>query len=506
MALGARLEFRQSQSLVMTPQLLQAIKLLQLSAPELQAYVESELERNPMLELAEGAPAPTPALVGASDLPQVADWSSDRLGTSGEAIAQEFGASAEMIFPEERVIETRPAALDDPQRSLVWEERSSAGGHASLNDDPNLEAYVASSLSLHDHLQEQLGQVALTGPDRFIADAIIAGIDDAGYLAEAATDMAERLGVEEEDIAAVLSVIQGFDPPGIAARDLGECLRIQLRERNRLDPAIEMVTLHLDLLARRDFSILKRLARIDDEDLADIIAEIRRLDPKPGASFGQRPVETVIPDVYVSPTANGGWRVDLNTAALPKVLANKSYYAEVSALAHSKESKGFIDEAWQNANWLTRSLEQRAKTILKVASEIVRQQDAFFAHGVTRLRPMNLKTVAEQVGLHESTISRVTANKYMVSPRGIFEMKYFFTAAIASSDGISSHSAEAVRHHIKTMIEHESVSDVLSDEALVDKLKVLGIDVARRTVAKYREAMRIPSSAMRRREKKALSP
>ncbi len=268
---------------------------------------------------------------------------------------------------------------------------------------------------------------------------------------------------------------------------------------------MQMVLDHLDLLAKRDFGALRRLAKVDDEDLAEIVGEIRRLNPRPGSGFETRPIESVTPDVFVAPTSNGGWRVDLNSSALPRVLANKSYYAEISSVTKDKQARQFIDEAWQSANWLTRSLEQRARTILKVASEIVRQQDAFFMHGVTRLRPMNLKTVAEQVGLHESTISRVTANKYMMSPRGIFEMKYFFTASIASSDGEQAHSAEAVRHHIKTMIEQETAADVLSDEALVEKLKTLGIDVARRTVAKYREAMRIPSSSIRRREKRAMA-
>jgi RNA polymerase sigma-54 factor len=504
MALGARLEFRQSQSLVMTPQLLQAIRLLQLSAPELQAYVETELERNPMLERADIDSVPAGSTAVIEDVRRESDWSSDDLRTDTQAIAREFGSDAEMIFPEERVVETRPVTMEDPQRSLVWETRSS-GGSTSVDEDPDLEAYVASNLSLHDHLETQLGQSSLGAVERLIGEAIIATIDENGYVSEPITDLARRLGVSEDEALAVLEVVQSFDPIGVGARDLAECLCLQLKELGRLDPAIEAVVRHLDLLAKRDFAGLRRVAKVDQEDLSDIVTEIRRLNPKPGAVFGSKLIEAVTPDVYISPTSNGGWRVDLNSAALPRVLANKSYYAEVVSVAKTKEARHFIDEAWQSANWLTRSLEQRAKTILKVASEIVRQQDAFFVHGVTRLRPMNLKTVAEQVGLHESTISRVTANKFMVSPRGIFEMKYFFTAAIASSDGEEAHSAEAVRHHIKTMIEGETVQAVLSDEALVDRLKALGIDVARRTVAKYREALRIPSSSIRRREKRAIN-
>jgi RNA polymerase sigma-54 factor len=504
MALGARLEFRQSQSLVMTPQLLQAIRLLQLSAPDLQAYVDAELERNPMLERSDSDSIPA-TVSSAETAPKAGEWSNDEMPADSAAAAREFGSDAEMIFPEERVVDSKPLTLEDPNRSLVWEERGGGGGSASIDADPDLEAYIASETSLHDHLMAQLGQAGLPPLQGLVAEALVLAIDENGYLSETLAELAQRLGVSEAEAESALAVVQGFDPPGIGARSLSECLALQLREQGRYDPAIAAVLDHLDLLAKRDFTALRRIARVDQDDLSDIVTEIRRLNPRPGSVFSQRPIEAVTPDVYISPTSNGGWRVDLNSAALPRVLANKSYYAEVSAVAHSKEARHFIDEAWQNANWLTRSLEQRAKTILKVASEIVRQQDAFFAHGVTRLRPMNLKTVAEQVGLHESTISRVTANKFMMSPRGSFEMKYFFTAAIASADGESSHSAEAVRHHIKLMIEQETQADVLSDEALVDKLKALGIDVARRTVAKYREAMRIPSSSIRRREKRAIA-
>jgi RNA polymerase sigma-54 factor len=500
MALSTRLDLRQSQSLVMTPQLLQAIKLLQFSAVELQDYVEGELEKNPMLERAEDDGEPARPDVEAFN---TADWTSDAMATSAAAAAREFGMESEVAFPEERAATAPATQLSDPGNSLVWE--GTRGGSFSLEDDPDLEAYVGNSLSLHDHLEKQLLLVPLGEIDRRIAGTLIQAIDDCGYLSEPLDELAQKLGVPIAQLETILGSIQQLEPAGIGARNLAECLALQLKERDRLDPAMQVLIDHLDLVGARDFQRLKRLAKVDDEDFAEMLAEIRRLDPKPGLAFGGRPPEPVIPDVFVIATSNGGWRVDLNSAALPRVLANKSYYAEVNALTKDKQAKAFIEDAWQNANWLTRSLEQRARTILKVASEIVRQQDQFFLRGVTYLRPMNLKSVAEQVGLHESTISRVTANKFLVCPRGIFEMKYFFTSAIASSQGSDfAHSAEAVRHHIKTMIESEKVDDVLSDDALVDKLKKLGIDIARRTVAKYREAMHIPSSAMRRREMRAL--
>ena len=505
MAIGQRLEFRQSQSLVITPQLLQAIKLLQLSAPELQAYVEGELEKNPLLERSETEldPQLRTETVQPDDARVEGDWSSDQLQADTQSSVNDFGVERALASPDERVVAEPPSQLTDPGKSLMWDGVSSG---SSIDENPDLEAYLAASVSLHDHLEMQLGLAIVDPLDRVVGAAIIASIDETGYLSESLDDIAARLGFDLARTEAILAIIQQFDPSGIGARSLQECLSLQLRDKDRLDPAMRTVIEHLDLLAKRDFGQLKRLAKVDDEDLADMVAEIRRLNPKPGSVFGMRPIEPVTPDVFVAPTSNGGWRVDLNSSALPRVLANRAYYAEVSVIANDKTSKAFIEEAWQSANWLTRSLEQRAKTILKVASEIVRQQDAFFVHGVTRLKPMNLKTVAEQVGLHESTISRVTSNKFMASPRGIFEMKYFFTAAISAANGEQAHSAEAVRYRVKELIDQEAADDVLSDDAIVDKLKAIGIDIARRTVAKYREAMRIPSSASRRRERRAMIP
>jgi RNA polymerase sigma-54 factor len=328
-------------------------------------------------------------------------------------------------------------------------------------------------------------------------------VDESGYLTGDLAEVAEKLGAPPAEIEAVLAIIQTFDPPGVCARNLSECLAIQLKERNRFDPAMQALLAHLDLVARRDFSSLRRICGVDEQDLADMIAEIRRLNPKPGLAFGSALVQPIVPDVYVRVSPEGGWLIELNSDTLPKVLVNQSYHAQVSKTTKTEQEKTYLADCLQTATWLIRALDQRAKTILKVSTEIVRQQDAFFAHGVQFLRPLNLKTVADAISMHESTVSRVTANKYMATSRGIFELKYFFTSSIAASDGGEAHSAEAVRHRIRQLIDAETAQDVLSDDTIVEKLREAGIDIARRTVAKYREAMRIPSSVQRRREKQA---
>ena len=526
MALTQRLEFRQSQSLVMTPQLMQAIKLLQLSNLDLVAFVEDELERNPLLERAaeDGEPpvrgeqaGGLTSSAGASD--DAGDASGPGDGDSGagdgfesgaeEWINRDLGSRAEMeqtfdsglenVFSEEPSEAAARAAQDSaPSVYTEW------GGGASNDDEYNLEAFVAAEASLHDHLAEQLA-VSITDPARrMIGQYLIDLVDDAGYVPTELGQAAERLGTSVSEAEAVLAILQTFDPPGICARSLSECLAIQLRERDRYDPAMQALVEHLDLLAKRDFASLRKICGVDDEDIADMIGEIRHLDPKPGLKFGSAKTQTVVPDVYVRPGPDGGWLVELNSDTLPKVLVNQSYYAELSKTIRKDGDKTYFTDCLQNATWLVRALDQRARTILKVATEIVRQQDGFFAQGVAHLRPLNLKTVADAIQMHESTVSRVTANKYMATNRGIFELKYFFTASIASADGGDAHSAESVRHRIKQLIDAEEPSAILSDDTIVERLRADGVDIARRTVAKYREAMRIPSSVQRRREKQSM--
>ena len=384
-----------------------------------------------------------------------------------------------------------------------YSEWTGAGAGGRDDGDYNLEAFVSAETTLADWLREQMTLAIADPVRRMIGRYLIDLVDEFGYLSGDVAAAAEKLGTSTAEVEAVLAILQTFDPPGICARDLAECLAIQLKELDRYDPAMQALVARLDLVARRDFAGLKKICGIGDEDLADMIAEVRRLNPKPGLAFGSAPVQPIVPDVFVRPAPNGAWIVELNTDTLPKVLVNQRYYAEVSSTARRDTEKSYLAECLQSATWLVRALDQRARTILKVSNEIVRQQDAFFARGVEHLRPLNLKTVAEAIGMHESTVSRVTANKYMATTRGIFELKYFFTSAIAAAHGGEAHSAEAVRHRIKQLIDGESCADILSDDTLVEKLREAGIDIARRTVAKYREAMRIPSSVQRRREKQA---
>jgi RNA polymerase sigma-54 factor len=506
MALTQRLEFRQSQALVMTPQLMQAIKLLQLSNLDLAAYVEGELERNPLLErTSEGPGEAAQPTEGSTSSPADAsgeasdgEWAKSDVNGSA-AIEDSFDTPIENVFPDSAEAPTRPAQ-NEPAAYSEW---AGVGSGGREDGDYNLEAFVSAEATLADHLGEQLALAIADPARRMIGRHLIDLVDEAGYLTGDLAAVAERLGAPPTEIEVVLAVLQGFDPPGVCARNLSECLTIQLKERNRFDPAMQALLAHLDLVARRDVAALRRICGVDDADLADMIAEIRRLNPKPGLAFGSAVVQPIVPDVFVRPRADGGWQIELNSDTLPKVLVNQSYYANVSRTTKKDSEKSYLAECLQTATWLMRALDQRAKTILKVSTEIVRQQDAFFAHGVRYLRPLNLKTVADAISMHESTVSRVTANKYMATSRGIFELKYFFTSSIAASDGGEAHSAEAVRHRIRQLIDAESPQDVLSDDTIVDRLREAGIDIARRTVAKYREAMRIPSSVQRRREKHA---
>ena len=496
MALGQRLEFRQGQSLVMTPQLQQAIKLLQMSSFELAAYVEEELLRNPLLERAkdeggaeEAAPAPAEnAAEGA--LPEIAIDSESSASAAADAMDADF---------ESTYATSREDAGEQKRGAEGPSEWSGSGNVSGDSLSTIIEQTASSTKTLAEHLSEQLALTSFEPQDRMIAARLIALADEDGYLRVPLEEEAQRLGVSTQRLERILKVLQGFEPTGVLARDLPECLALQLKERDRYDPAMQALVSNLDALARHDMDTLRAVCGVDDEDLTDMIREIRTLTPKPGQAFGGETAALVVPDVLVKERPDGGWSVELNSETLPRVLVNARYYAEVSANLRNEEEKTFISECHQNASWLVKSLDQRARTILKVARELVRQQDAFLAHGVEHLRPLNLRTIAEAIDMHESTVSRVTSNKFIQTPRGIFELKYFFTAAIASSNGGAAHSAEAVRHRIKALIEQESLGHVLSDDRIVELLRQAGIDIARRTVAKYREAMHIPSSVQRRR-------
>ena len=511
MALSQRLEVRQSQNLVMTPQLQQAIKLLQLSNLELSAYVEQQLEQNPLLERGESDPA-----AAREEAEEAAEEAADNTPDNAEsepAVADtvELGSSEYMAEASDAPLDTEYEndwSSDEPQTppqpdsgSAAFESWGSGGQF-----DPQaagVEQNLTKSISLREHLHEQL-QMDIEDPvDRMVGLHLIEMLDEAGYLVGELEAVAEILNCPLDQVERTLAKLQRFDPPGIFARSLKECLAAQLRDRNHFDPMIETLLDHLDLLAAGNIPGLKRACNVDAEDLADMVAEIRTLDPKPALAFDETVAQPVNPDVLMRPQHDGGWLVELNNETLPRVLLNTHYHARVSKQARDREEKEYINECFQTASWLVKALHQRATTILRVATEIVRQQDAFFAHGVQYLRPLILRDIAEAIEMHESTVSRVTANKFIATPRGMYELKYFFTSSIASAAGGEAHSAESVRHRIKALIDAEAAAKVLSDDKIVEILRDDGVDIARRTVAKYREAMRIPSSVQRRRAKKS---
>jgi RNA polymerase sigma-54 factor len=383
----------------------------------------------------------------------------------------------------------------DTANSETWGAGGGDGEH------PDFEGMLADVPDLRSHLVQQLNLAFTDSKDLFIGLYLIDQLDESGYLRIPMDEAATQLGVERAKLESVLAVLQRFDPTGIFARDLKECLRLQLEDRNRYDPAMAAFVENIELLAARDLKKLQSVCGISLEDLQDMIAEVRALDPKPALRFDRHLSNTVIPDVIMSARPDGGWRVELNTDTLPRVLVNRKYMTDINKASASKADKAFLAEKLQSANWLVKALHQRAETILKVATELVIQQEEFFRRGVTHLRPLILRDVADVIEMHESTVSRVTTNKYMSTPRGIFELKYFFTQSLPSASGAEAHSAEAVRHRIKVLIDAEAASDVLSDDRIVEILRADGVEVARRTVAKYRDSLNIPSSVQRRRDK-----
>ncbi len=390
--------------------------------------------------------------------------------------------------------------------STAAEWPAASGSNLSSGDDYDPYATVASAVSLADHLNEQAHLAFTTGQDRLVARYLIDLVDLDGYIRSPLEDVSASLNTSLEEIERILFTLQTFDPAGICARDLAECLTLQLKEKNRYDPFMERLLANLDLIAACDFPRLRKVCGVDTEDLREMIAELRQLDPRPGRAFDRTEVETLVPDVIVRRGPDREWRAELNPGAAPSLAVDRAYYASLKARCRSDSDRSYISDRLSSANWLVKSLEQRLTTILKVATAVVEEQSAFFDHGVRHLKPLNLRQIAAKIGMHESTVSRVTSNKAIATPRGIFEMKYFFTSAIpASGASVDAHSSEAVRDRIKEFILNKSPAEVLSDDRIVTLLKADGIDIARRTVAKYREALRIPSSAARRRLKRAAS-
>lgn len=512
MALTPRLDLRQSQSLVMTPQLQQAIKLLQMSNLELSDYVEQELEKNPLLERDgdDRHDDPLRAITGGGDTEISAG---DNTGDGETLKPVDFDAR-----PGDVAIETDNSYdvdydniynnTGDPPVGESAVPGPGAGGTVPAPGPysdhlPGLEETLSERPTLRSHLMDQLGMAGFDPVARLIGHHLIGMLDEAGYLAGDLEGLAETLGCEAGQVHQTLRHVQAFDPVGVFARDLGECLALQLRDRDRFDPAMEKLVDNLDLVAKREYTALSHICGVDMEDIVDMVDEIRALNPKPALSFSHEILQPVTPDVLMRPEPGGGWYLELNSENLPRILVNDHYYARISREAGDKAEREYIAERLQSANWLVKALHQRATTILKVATEIVQQQDMFFRKGVRHLRPIVLRNIAEAIEMHESTVSRVTSNKFMATPRGIYEFKYFFTSAIASSQGGDDISAESVRSRIRELVDAESPRKILSDDKLMEILRQEGMDVARRTIAKYRQSLGIGSSVQRRREKSA---
>jgi RNA polymerase sigma-54 factor len=489
----------------MTPQLRQAIQLLQYSNLEARQFIEDELLKNPLLAHADNGAQP--------ELPNPPFNASDPIQALPDA-------ADSTTFVNSGIMPDAASAPLDMDLSNNYDAGTTAdgstsfgatygGGHGDDDGWSAIDALSARKPNLREHLEQQARLAFTTRADLAIAAALIAGLDAAGRLVEPPTTIAAILDVSLEHVESVRAHMLRFDPTGIFALDLRECLAVQLAEKNRLDPAMATLLANLDLLARRDMRGLLEICGVDLEDLAGMIAEIKRLDPKPGAQFEIEAMRPLVPDVLMralptkATTLNGGaetdWLLEINPETMPRLLIRRGFHARMAASA-SRETKSFLSEQMQSASWLVKALESRAQTILRVSAEIVRRQDAFFRHGISHLRPLTLRDIAAEVELHESTISRVTSNKSIATPRGIFELKFFFTTALTGANG-ETHSAEAVRHRVQHLIGAEKHEFILSDDAVAQILQKEGIDIARRTVAKYREALRIPGSAQRKREK-----
>ena len=480
MALGPRLDLRQTQSLVMTPQLQQAIKLLALSNLEIETFVSEALESNPLLD------------VGEVTREKGEDSAEGSVGEH-ESTPDFDGDNALDIANYAQDTEAAPGDRGD------WSETASAGPSGEAL--PDLENRSSDSISLAEHLSDQVGSLSYNPQEALIATRIIHELDEAGYLHTPLRELADELGAPLVEVEDALELVQSLDPTGVGARNLGECLALQAREANRFDPCMQKMIENLDLLASGDVARLKRLCNVDDEDFADMLAELRSYDPKPGCRYGGESEAAIVPDVLVTPGPDGSWQIRINEASLPRLVVNREYYVELEAGARDKASRAWLNEQLGEADWLIRALDQRQKTILKTASEIVTLQEGFFRKGVSAMRPLTLREVAERIDMHESTVSRVTSNKYLSCPRGTFEMKYFFSSGVAAADGEGA-SSEAIKARIKALCDAEDSKKVLSDQKLADLLNEEGFDLARRTVAKYREAIGIGSSAERRRQKK----
>lgn len=498
MAISQRLDIRIGQTQTMTPQLQQAIEMLQMTNLELAEFVEQQLEQNPLLERGDAAAGEGADNAEAQATPDSEETIFDAAATQHQQPA-DGSKEAPLDTTYENYWDERDVVGESSTNLSNWQ--GSGGSLQFDNEDSDYSDRQAGKVTLREHLLEQIAVDIAEPSDRIIATYLIDMLDEAGYFRGDVHNVAQALECAPERVTFTLLRLQQLDPAGIFARNLSECLALQLKEKDRLDPIMQKFLAHLDLLGSHKLAELQKICGVDAEDIKDMIAEIRELNPKPAEAFASEAAQPIVPDIIMRPQKGGGWHIELNSDTLPRVLINNRYYSEVKNGAKSKEDKKYLSEKFQMANWLVKAMHQRATTILKVATEIVQQQESFFHYGVEYLRPLVRREVAEAVSMHESTVSRVTTNKFIQTPRGIFELRYFFGSGLQSASGNMSHSSESIRHKIKTLIDAEAPEKPLSDDKIVTILKNEGVEIARRTVAKYREQLHIPASSDRKRRK-----
>jgi RNA polymerase sigma-54 factor len=495
-----KLELRAQQQLVMTPALQQAISLLQLNNLELSALLAQEVEQNPLLEV---SGTEEQAAEARNNLAETLAQG-DMRGDIGRDAPIQTAEGPQALTGEVAMADDAGGSLESDYESGIneWSDTGD-GGNFDARPESDVFDNTAERRGLRDHLFQQI-HVDFRGPDLAAATLLCDYLDEAGYLRADLIELAAQLQCDTQDLLLVVGRLQKLDPPGIFARNLAECLELQLAERGLLSMDMAKLLANLELLGSHDFEKLQKKLGIDRAQLNELIAHIRQCDPKPAAAFDHSPPATLIPDVLLravrdADTGLQDWELELNPETLPRALVREKFFTRVMATARDASAKKFMQERHQAAHWLVRALQSRAETILKVSKAIVKFQNAFFEQGIHALKPLTLKEIAAEVGMHESTISRVTAGKYMATPRGIFELKYFFNASLGSSHGGSDYASESVRQRIKTLITAEKPDDILSDDRLVLMLQSEGVDIARRTVAKYREALGLAGSFHRKR-------
>ena len=495
MALTPKIEIKQSQSLLMTPQLRQAIRLLQMNNLELNELVSEEINTNPLLESEEDrlnqAPDETLPTI---DTPQGTDIKTEEIPPSNDI---DYDNEFDDDFGSDR------AGYDDIPTEADWKDYHQQKISNSDEDFDFFEQKLSAQKSLYSFLEEQISQKFTTPKERLIASRMMEFLDGAGYFRGNLTEISAKLNMPRTALQKILTSLQSCEPSGIFATSVAECLKIQLQDKDRYDPYMAFLLDHLDLVAEKKYKELKKAGGFSDEDLADMLREIKSLNPKPAADYDFDLTSYIIPDVFVRTNKYGEYLIELNSKSLPRILINQDYYREIKSYgSKDKSAQKYLKEKLSSANFLIKALHQRATTILRVSEEIVRFQRDFFEKGIDYLKPMLLRDVAERLEMHESTVSRVTNQKYMHTPRGLFELKYFFSSAAASYTGDENTSVTAIKHKIKQFIEEEKPQQILSDDMIVELLARQGIKIARRTVAKYREGMKIPTSAQRKKEKR----